>query len=881
MTILRRRVRSRPIRLFLIIMLAVPLASLVALWAFAASVTVPSAISDHNYNDGARAITTSVVPLTFGLQAEREQTYLWLTSDRKSSEASVLAMRKVADQAIPEARSALEPELGSFSPDARSAYNALFAQLAQLGRIRAAIDSGAMSPTAAFEAYDGLFDAQFRFYESAIQDVGNSLTGDSIGGVDGSYALEMASREATLVAGALADHGQMSASARQLFASTAADRRQLMNDALVFLTPSLRTGYLSVANSAEYQKYQALEDQISASAGSAGPIPVNAGAWQAASAAYMAAMENAEVNNGTALAAMSASLSDRLAAEAILAGGAGLLSVIVSVILLVWFGRKVTRDLTRLDDSVRGMAQERLPRVVERLRRGDDVDVLAESPPPDTSTIREIGRIGESFATVQTAAVAAAVDQARMRKGVSQVFLNISMRSQSLLHRQLAMLDSMERRTSEPDALAGLFRLDHLTTRMRRHAESLIILSGATPGRGWRDPVPVVDVLRAAVAEVEDYVRVDVVSESRDLVTGSAVNDIIHLVAELVENATVFSPPNTRIEVRADRAGAGLVAEIEDRGLGLGAEDLADVNRTLASPAEFDLADSHQLGLFVVGRLAARHNIKVALRPSVYGGVTAILLLPFGVIVREEDLGRVDDSGDWLPGTADTEDVPEGDDWPTLTSDESADGADNLPSSGLTGRHRLASSMSGRLMIADASARAQEGQRAEAPGTSRRAAAELEQAAPQVRPVLPPPAAEPPAAPPSWVATPMTTWPGAFEPAGLRRQEPPPNGQRSGSDEGQPHVPPSRLPAEAGRPGPVSSGSHLGMPVRVPQASLAPQLRARREAGRQTTAAEEPEVAGRSPEVVKNMMTLMQNGWQRGRVDNLDDPDGAPDNVSD
>ena len=215
------------------------------------------------------------------------------------------------------------------------------------------------------------------------------------------------------------------------------------------------------------------------------------------------------------------------------------------------------------------MAEERLPRVVERLRRGDDVDVLAESPPPGTSSIQEISQIAESFGTVQEAAVAAAVEQARLRKGVNQVFLNISMRNQSLLHRQLGMLDSMERRTSEPEALADLFRLDHLTTRMRRHAEGLIILSGSTPGRGWRDPVPVVDVLRAAVAEVEDYVRVDVLSESRDLVAGNAVNDVIHLVAELVENATVFSPPNTRIEVRADRAGTGLVAEIEDRGLGL------------------------------------------------------------------------------------------------------------------------------------------------------------------------------------------------------------------------------------------------------------------------------------------------------------------------
>jgi signal transduction histidine kinase len=843
MTIFRRRVRSRPIRLFLIIMFAVPLVSLVALWAFAANITVRGAISDHDYNAGARAITIGVEPLAIGLPAEREESYLWLISGRRSSDASLLATRNVVDQAMPAARSALEPMLGSLSPDARSAQGTLFTQLAQLPRIRAAIDSGVMSPLAAFQAYSGIIDAQYRFYEASIQDVGASLAQVSIGATDASYALEMASRETALVAGALADRGQMSASARQLFASSAANRGLLMNDALAFLTPALRAGYVSIVNSPEYQKYQAMEDQISASAGISGPLPVNAGAWQAASGAYVAAMQDQELKSGTSLAAMSASLSDRLVTEAVLAGGAGLLAVLVSVIMLVWFGRKVTRDLTRLDGSVRGMARERLPRVVQRLRRGDDVDVTAESPPPDASTIQEIARIAESFATVQTAAVAAAVDQARMRKGVNQVFRNISMRSQSLLHRQLGMLDSMERRTSEPEALADLFRLDHLTTRMRRHAEGLIILSGATPGRGWRDPVPVVDVLRAALAEVEDYVRVDVVSETRDLVEGNAVNDVIHLVAELIENATVFSPPNTPIEVRADRVGTGLVAEIEDRGLGLSPEELADINARLATPPEFDLANSEQLGLFVVARLAARHDIKVSLRPSVYGGITAILLLPFGVVVREDDINPADDPRDWLPGPASAQDARLGGDWPALSSGQSAGHPDNALWPGLIGRHRPA--------------------------------AAIPQAPPQARAALPPPPAAPGVPTPPWDSSPMTSWPGAFEPMAARREELA-DGPRADSGDGRPLVPPSRSPADTGRPGPASSASHLGMPVRVPQASLAPQLRARREVGRQMTAREEPEAGERPPEVTRNMMALMQQGWQRGRVDDLDASEGAP-----
>ena len=637
MAFFRRPVRSRPIRLFLIGMFAVPLVSLLALWGFAASITVRSAINDHEYNVEAAAISSGVRGLIIGLPQERVQSYLWLISGRTASKASLLAARQLVNEEIPAVRAALNAQHGLLSAQSRSELNALFTELGQLGTTRAAIDSGAMSPPTAFSVYSTIIDHLFLYFDASIHDRGASLTGISVGAADSGYAFEMTTREIALVGGALLDRGQMSEAARTLFASSVANRRQLMNEALALMTPSLSAGYVSLENSPAYRQFQTMENQILASTG--GTVPVNAGEWQSASQAVVGAMEKTQLDDSNQLTAMSASQSDGLVTEAVLAGGLGLAAVVASVFLLVWFGRKVTRDLGGLNDSVRGMATERLPRVVERLRRGEDVDVAAESPPPGTSTIQEISRIAESFGTVQAAAVAAAVDQARLRKGVNQVFLNISMRNQSLLHRQLGMLDSMERRTSEPEALADLFRLDHLTTRMQRHAEGLIILSGSVPGRGWRDPVPVVDVLRAAVAEVEDYVRVDVTSETGNLVAGSAVNDVIHLVAELVENAAVFSPPNTRIEVRAERVGTGLVAEVEDRGLGLSPDELEDINRRLASTPEFDLARSEQLGLFVVSHLAARHDIKVSLRQSVYGGTTAVVLLQFGVVVRQEEAG--------------------------------------------------------------------------------------------------------------------------------------------------------------------------------------------------------------------------------------------------
>jgi len=853
MAVLRRPVRSRPIRLFLISMFAIPLVSLVGLWAFAASITVPSAVGDHNFNITASDLNAGSREFASELPVEREETYLWLLSDRTAPKASLLATRKLMDKAVPAEENALHFEYGLLSGAPQAALSAFFTSLGQIGSIRAAVDSGAMSPLAALQAYDNISDAQFQFYNSAIQDKGGSLVAITLGTADAGYAVEMASREATLVGGMLVDRGRMSPAARQQFISAVASRRLLVGETLTLLTPSLGAGNLAIANSRNTQQLQAMEDQISASSGNQ-PIPVSPTAWEAASGTYLASMGAAEDSLGVQLAAISASRSSGLLREAVLAGGLGLAAVVVSVFLLVWFGRRVTGDLTRLYGSVREMAEQRLPRVVERLSRGEDVDVLAESPPPSSSSIGEIAQIAQSFATVQGAAVAAAVDQARLRKGVNQVFLNISMRNQSLLHRQLGMLDGMERRTSEPGALADLFRLDHLTTRMRRHAEGLIILSGSTPGRGWRDPVPVVDVLRAAIAEVEDYVRVDVVSESLDLVAGNAVNDVIHLVAELVENATVFSPPNTRIEVRADRVGTGLVAEVEDRGLGLSDEELADINRRLARAPEFDLANSEQLGLFVVSTLAARHNVRVSLRHSVYGGTTAILVLPFGVIVREEESGyREDWPGDRQSGGMQALLPGINGQAPQAQAGE----ADDLSPFGATGRHRLSAAATGRRVDTGENPRSG-GQEWSAPRTAPRAPWEYGEPVPQEGSVV--------LTPPPWDAA--TPWPQAF------RQEP---GRREGPrtpENGRPDGQPSA--SGSARETAAASGSHLGMPIRVPQASLAPQLQSPGDTGPQAAVHDGFDVDERSPEATRNMMARMQQGWQRGRVDELDDSDDAP-----
>ena len=318
----------------------------------------------------------------------------------------------------------------------------------------------------------------------------------------------------------------------------------------------------------------------------------------------------------------------------LLFGGLGLLAVVASIIVALLVGRGLVRELSGLRRSAEDVADHRLPQMVGQLAAGGTPGP-AEEPLDIKVKTTEIAQIRDAFTKVQHTAMDAAVDQARLREGIDEAFRGLARRSQSLLHRQLALLDGMERRTEDPQELADLFRIHHLTTRMRRHAESLIILSGQSPPRGWRNPVPFVDVIRAAVAEVEDYTRVSVISAGDTGLAGPAVGDVIHMIAELVENATIYSPPNTPVVIQGGIVGQGFVVEIEDRGLGMSGDKLAEVNANLAHPPPFSPTGNDQFGLLVAGQLAERYDIQITLRRNPYGGTTAIVLLPHGIVVAE------------------------------------------------------------------------------------------------------------------------------------------------------------------------------------------------------------------------------------------------------
>ena len=219
-------------------------------------------------------------------------------------------------------------------------------------------------------------------------------------------------------------------------------------------------------------------------------------------------------------------------------------------------------------------------------------------------------------------------EQAALRKSIGDLLHNLARRSQGLVDRQLELIDELERSEVDPDRLDELFRMDHLATRMRRNVENLIVLSGVDQRRRWSESVPLRDVVEAAVAEVEDYSRVQVAGIHDLTLSGQAASDVAHLLAELVENATSFSSPTTRVEVSGGPTGNGYVLEIEDHGIGMSDAELAEANRRLAEPLAADIAVSRMMGFHVVGRLAARHGIRVQLRHCWFGGVAALVLLP-------------------------------------------------------------------------------------------------------------------------------------------------------------------------------------------------------------------------------------------------------------
>jgi signal transduction histidine kinase len=362
--------------------------------------------------------------------------------------------------------------------------------------------------------------------------------------------------------------------------------------------------------------------------------------WAQYNASTVDKMRTAEQQLVNAIIQRSGKLKDDARRAALI--DAALLCVIITLVLAITLivAQSLVKPLRRLRAGALDVAGNRLPGLVDRLRDPEAAAAGIHVAPIDVDSTDEIGEVARSFDEVHREAVRLASNEALLRGNINAMFVNLSRRSQSLIERQLRLIEDLEQGEQDEDRLSNLFKLDHLATRMRRNSENLLVLGGQEQVRRWNQPVPLIDIVRASLSEVEQYERVGLRVQGDVSVIGPVVNDLVHLVAELVENATVFSPEHTRVTVSGHLlSGGGAMLQITDNGVGMAPDELEAVNWRLANPPVIDASAARRMGLFVVGRLAVRNGIRVELRSALSGGLTAFVLMPARVIVQGGDMG--------------------------------------------------------------------------------------------------------------------------------------------------------------------------------------------------------------------------------------------------
>ena len=377
---------------------------------------------------------------------------------------------------------------------------------------------------------------------------------------------------------------------------------------------------------------------IGAGALNIGPARAPA-AWYSAQSAQVAAMQQVELNVAKNIVSRAQSLQGSAESSALVTAIVTAIILLLVLLATVLVARSLVGPLRKLREGALNIATVELPERVRLLGEAQDAPISLEVEPIDVLSTDEIGQVARAFDQVHSEAVRLASDEANLRNSFNAMFVNLSRRSQSLIERLVRMIDSLEQNEGDPDRLSNLFAMDHLVTRMRRNSENLLLLAGHESARKWSDPVSLADVARASVSEIEQYSRVTLKIQPGIAVTGQAVSDVVHLLAEVIENATIFSAKDTPVHVAAQElTSGGVLIEVSDNGVGIPEARLAEMNWRLDNPPVMDVSVSRHMGLFAVARLAERHGVRVRLRPRSPHGLTALVWLPDGAIEREAGL---------------------------------------------------------------------------------------------------------------------------------------------------------------------------------------------------------------------------------------------------
>lgn len=626
----RKRTGKWSIRSKITALLLLPLISLTALWAYAADLSLGNALTlRHEHTIGTR-LADPLGRLIFTLHSERRGALVSRISAHGDAQA-LRPGRAATDMAVDTLlRQAHSPSVRDDENTAvRRAMDDTERALVGLRTLRESTDKRTLTRQQVIDGYTsidtsiaGALRAMTILPDQKAQDFGQALYTVVPAG-------ERLSLEDTLISGAASSPGhRLTLDDYSALVQDIGSQRLLNADLLAQLPPAQRKPYAAMAGpTSPLGRITAMENELIAAGPHAHRLPFPISQWRTAYDAYDKKSTEVALGQISEIFVRTGPPAHRALVALVLSGVLGLVALIASVILSVRVGRSLVGDVARLRGSARNLTDDQLRDVVGRLRRGEKVDVRGAMTRP-TFVNREMAELGAAFDALQLTAVDLAEEDIRLHRGINDIFVNLARRNQTLVHRQLRMLDELERHEEDPAALEHLFRLDQLATRMRRYSEGLIIVSGAPPGRFWRRSVPAVDVVRGAVAETEDYARVMLTPVPDVGIHGRAAADVIHLLAELVENAEVFSSTDSEVRVTTGAAAGGLVVEIDDRGLGMSEEELATANARIATPLDVSALDSTRLGLVTVGRLARRHHIGVTLRRSPYGGVNAIVLIP-------------------------------------------------------------------------------------------------------------------------------------------------------------------------------------------------------------------------------------------------------------
>ncbi|MEU6371870.1 nitrate- and nitrite sensing domain-containing protein [Streptomyces sp. NPDC046909] len=634
----RRRLGS--IRLSLILLALVPGVTLTALWGVTTTQMFAEGLRLREQTELSLSTGAMGTDATLALQRERSLSAAWLAAPH-GSRTALDAQRKATDKEVAKLVGRSDAIEKAPSRVSERLYSVL-GSVASLEYYRSQVDDPTdITPAQVLDQYSSIIDEQIHAFQELSQVDDGDLTSQAGPLVALEHAAELVSQEDARLTLAWPS-GKLTDQEWTAFAQLVDAQRWLVEDQVVpQLSGSAKAQTERILQSPEWRTLQTVEDQVLAARASSADgkvvLPDAEKKWTAALDKVADAYTRLIQEQTSGLLDRSADKADSLllTAASLSAGG------LVGLLLCVGMSWRITRSLSRrlrgLREATLSLAEERLPDVVARLDRGETVDVDLAAPPLDYGG-DELGTVARAFNKAQRTAVHTAVELADTRRGFQKIILGIARQSQNLVNLQLTKLDALERRHTDPEILRDLYELDSTASQLRRYEENLVVVSGARPGRSWSEPVALVDILRSAVGEVAEYQRVEVHTEEDVYLAPPAVADVIHLLAELIDNATVYSPAPAPVTVRAALVAKGLAVEVEDRGLGMPEDEYASLNAQLAVPPQFDvvaLADDLRLGMFVIAQLATRHGINVTLRSSPYGGTTAIVLLPHEIVVRE------------------------------------------------------------------------------------------------------------------------------------------------------------------------------------------------------------------------------------------------------